>query len=351
MIERLSMKGKYDPRENAIHVGRYNVALQFCKGKRVLDIACGEGYGSYIIAKAGAEEVVGVDIDEETIKTCKETFKSDNLNYVRRDATDLEGIPNNSFDMIVSFETIEHVQDDKKFLKEVKRVAKKDAIIIISCPNDYYYYPNEDEKNEFHHRKYTFEDFKETAEKILGDKVKYLIGSEVAGYVNVLADSKVKKSTKNSDIVNNSIDIEAKVLKIATPNKEVCNYYLGIWNAEGIKETALVYPYMYTDWKEALDILNSDIDNLKKTVEKDKERLSEIEDLENQVYHEKLINKVLSSENEELKKIIYGLQEQVQTRGQRFKKSIIYRGLRKIKRILVRILRKIKRILLGDRNE
>lgn len=180
-MERLEVKGSYSAHECAIHLARYNFAKQFCKDKRVLDISCGEGYGSYILSLAGSKEVVGLDISEETILTAKKNYKSDNLNYLVSDAGALKDLKDNYFDLIVSFETIEHLNEVDNYLKEIQRVAKNDAIIIISCPNDYYYYPTEEEFNEFHKRKYTFNDFKILTESILGKKVEYFLGMETMG--------------------------------------------------------------------------------------------------------------------------------------------------------------------------
>lgn len=116
------------------HISRYFFAAQAVKGKIVLDIACGEGYGVEYIANQGAKEVIGIDVNEQTIAHAKKKYKKDNLTFFVGDA---EKIPlkDGSVDMIVSFETIEHVRKYKEFIKETKRVLKKEGVVIFSTPN------------------------------------------------------------------------------------------------------------------------------------------------------------------------------------------------------------------------
>src|SRR3982750_1352378 len=87
------------------HLHRYAIAQDVCAQKIVLDIACGEGYGSNLIA-AKAAKVIGVDIDTGVIESAKSKYKRNNLQYYQGNA---DNIPceNNFFDVVVSFETIE----------------------------------------------------------------------------------------------------------------------------------------------------------------------------------------------------------------------------------------------------
>lgn len=266
-MERLEVKNSYSAHECAIHLARYNFAKQFCKNKRVLDISCGEGYGSYILSLSGSKEVVGIDISEETISIAKKNYKSDNLKYIVSDASVLKDFDDNYFDLIVSFETIEHLKDVNEYLKEIKRVAKKDAIIVISCPNDYYYYPTEEEYNEFHKKKYTFNDFKSVTESILGKYVQYFMGMETMGYININPKEMKDVNTNLAMLRTNDL---LETIKLSSEHKldfNICNYYIGIWNASVIKENATVFPYMYTDWKESSNILKKDVNELSNLVE------------------------------------------------------------------------------------
>lgn len=118
------------------HIERYEFSKSFCKNKKVLDAACGTGYGSVIISKV-SKEVTGIDISEKTILENKTKFNQiKNLSFVKMSVTTLD-FPDNYFDVITSFETIEHIKekDINLMLKEFSRVLKKDGLLIISTPD------------------------------------------------------------------------------------------------------------------------------------------------------------------------------------------------------------------------
>ena len=114
------------------HIERYKFAAEFVQG-RVLDIACGSGYGSKMLADR-AEEVWGGDISEEAIKIAKEKYSGENVHFRLMDASELP-FDNNYFDLVVSFETIEHLKDSEKFVAEIKRVLKPGGRLILSTPD------------------------------------------------------------------------------------------------------------------------------------------------------------------------------------------------------------------------
>jgi ubiquinone/menaquinone biosynthesis C-methylase UbiE len=130
---------RYDPKDDngsAIgeeHIARYEFAARFVGGKKVLDIACGAGYGSAMISEA-AKEVIGVDLDKKSIEQARANYKKANLSFISAPAEKIP-FPDQYFDMVVSFETIEHLDNDRIFLSEIKRVLKKGGELIISTPN------------------------------------------------------------------------------------------------------------------------------------------------------------------------------------------------------------------------
>lgn len=117
------------------HRHRYEAAANFVINKRVLDAACGSGYGSEILA-ANAKSVVGIDYSSEVISYCNSSKKSSNIEYLQMSVIAMD-FPDNSFDIVVSFETYEHLtaNDQERFLQEIKRVLTPDGILIISSPN------------------------------------------------------------------------------------------------------------------------------------------------------------------------------------------------------------------------
>ncbi|PJE65270.1 class I SAM-dependent methyltransferase, partial [Candidatus Saccharibacteria bacterium CG10_big_fil_rev_8_21_14_0_10_47_8] len=118
----------------AEHMVRYQAAGSLVKDKVVLDIACGSGYGSSILARQAAR-VMGVDLSEPAIEYAQQNYGAANIGFRVGDATDIP-IGDESVDVVVSFETIEHIPDYKKFLKEVRRVLKAEGLFIVSTPND-----------------------------------------------------------------------------------------------------------------------------------------------------------------------------------------------------------------------
>jgi len=133
------------------HWHRYAFARQFAAGKRVLDAACGEGYGSALLATM-AQSVVGVDIDPSTVAHASACYgEGDRIRFVAGSCSALP-LPDASVDTVVSFETIEHLDaaEQPKMLAEFARVLKSDGLLVISSPNKRLYSDERDYVNEFH---------------------------------------------------------------------------------------------------------------------------------------------------------------------------------------------------------
>ena len=140
------------------HIHRYAFAQEFTDNKIVLDIASGEGYGSFVLAKT-ANFVYGVDISEEAITYAKIKYRKDNLLF-RVGNTSKIPLDSNSVDIVVSFETIEHHDQHDEMMKEIKRVLKKDGKLIISSPNKKYYSDENNTTNHFHIKELYEDEFK-----------------------------------------------------------------------------------------------------------------------------------------------------------------------------------------------
>jgi 2-polyprenyl-3-methyl-5-hydroxy-6-metoxy-1,4-benzoquinol methylase len=116
------------------HVGRYLFAATFAEGMRVLDAACGTGYGSYCLALGRARRVDGLEISREAVAYAGSRYRRDNLHFSSGDAARMP-YRSGSFDLIISFETIEHLQDPEGYLAECKRVLKPGSTYIVSTPD------------------------------------------------------------------------------------------------------------------------------------------------------------------------------------------------------------------------
>ncbi len=131
------------------HWHRYLFARQYVAGKRVLDVASGEGYGSALMAGVAAS-VTGVDISAEAVEHAAARYGSaPNLRYVCASCASIP-LPDASFDVIVSFETIEHMTEHDAFMAEVARLLAPGGLFIISSPNRVEYSDRTGYRNEFH---------------------------------------------------------------------------------------------------------------------------------------------------------------------------------------------------------
>ena len=130
------------------HLHRYLLARELSKGKRVLDIACGEGYGSDLLAEV-AESVVGVDIAGEVVRHARVRYRRPNLAFA---AGDCAAIPlvDRSIDVVVSFETLEHHDRHAEMMQEVKRVLRPGGLLIISSPDRHEYSEVPEYQNPYH---------------------------------------------------------------------------------------------------------------------------------------------------------------------------------------------------------
>ena len=173
------------------HINRYEEAAKLLPHEplTVLDIACGSGFGSNYLAQLGYV-VVGADLSEDTITDCNNKFKHSNLSFKVLDGTNIQ-YADESFDVVISFETIEHTTEYQKMLNEFKRVVKKNGLIIISTPNFLINSPKGVIINPYHTQEWIYEDLLKILKntfsvvKLLGQKyvrynnrpqIKYKVG-------------------------------------------------------------------------------------------------------------------------------------------------------------------------------
>ncbi len=149
-----------DPVMQMEHLQRYLSLLNAVKGLDVLDIACGEGYGSNLIS-GSAGSVTGVDISQEAVDHANARYHRDNLRYVQGSAADLSAFEDASFDAVISFETIEHIDEPSQqaFLREIKRVVRPNGFLIMSTPDKKIYSDLHDYHNEYHVREFYKDEF------------------------------------------------------------------------------------------------------------------------------------------------------------------------------------------------
>jgi SAM-dependent methyltransferase len=114
------------------HFKVYKFARQFAARRNVLDVGCGTGYGTAHLAEVAAT-AIGIDIDPSTINYCRKRYPL--VHFEVMDAHDLGGFPDSSFDLIVSTENFEHLTDQAKNLRELRRVLVVGGICFLASPN------------------------------------------------------------------------------------------------------------------------------------------------------------------------------------------------------------------------
>ncbi|HWB83376.1 MAG TPA: methyltransferase domain-containing protein [Bryobacteraceae bacterium] len=141
------------------HMARYTFAARLARGKRVLDAGCGAGYGSAELARVAAS-VVGVDVAAEAVDFARENYPLPNLRFEQASCAALPH-PAASFDLVVAFEVIEHLENWREFLAESRRVMAPNGQFIVSTPNRLYYTESRGTEgaNPFHVHEFDFEEF------------------------------------------------------------------------------------------------------------------------------------------------------------------------------------------------
>ena len=141
------------------HMARYHFAVRLARGKRVLDAGCGAGYGSAELADV-AERVTGIDIAPEAVEYARAHYALHNLSFEQASCTQLP-FADGAFDLVVAFEVIEHLENWRDFLQEVRRVLAPAGQLIVSTPNRLYYTESRGTQgaNPFHVHEFDFEEF------------------------------------------------------------------------------------------------------------------------------------------------------------------------------------------------
>jgi 2-polyprenyl-3-methyl-5-hydroxy-6-metoxy-1,4-benzoquinol methylase len=147
------------------HLHRYDEVVKSLSGNEIiLDIACGSGFGTHLLSTKTTGTVYGGDLSSEAIDLCDNSWNKDNLSYEIMDGTKLK-FEDNTFDVVVSFETIEHTKRYHEMIKELKRVVKPNGIIYLSTPNIKINSPTGIVTNPYHTQEWDYEEFNKIVNK------------------------------------------------------------------------------------------------------------------------------------------------------------------------------------------
>ena len=140
------------------HVARYRFASRFCEGVRVLDAGCGSGYGAAELSNASS--LVGTDVSAEAIGYAMRNFGGPRVAFAQARCENLP-FAEKSFDVVIAFEVIEHLERWRDLLTEAARVLKDTGVLLISTPNKSYYAEMREEAgpNPFHCHEFEFHEF------------------------------------------------------------------------------------------------------------------------------------------------------------------------------------------------
>jgi SAM-dependent methyltransferase len=152
--------GQVDPDLWNEHWSRYLFAGRLSRGKRVLDMGSGAGYGAAYLAETAAR-VVGLDISAEAVAQASERYTRPNLSFITA-SCDATGFPDAAFDLIVAYEVIEHLANWNGMLQEAKRLLASGGQFVVSTPNKAYYAESRrlHGPNPFHEHEFEFEEFR-----------------------------------------------------------------------------------------------------------------------------------------------------------------------------------------------
>lgn len=219
------------------HLHRYAFAKEFVKGKKALDLACGEGYGSFMLSQE-ADSLAGVDIDEASMRHASSKYIKENLRFIKGSITDIPIKGKKIFDVIVCFEAIEHIERHNELMKEVKRLLRADGIFIVSTPNKYLYTEQENYHNPFHLKELYFDEFKD----LLSGNFQhvYLYGQEIYPSSNIFPLHKKKGPSK--DFV---IEKGEKEFRFLPSERKSARYYIAVASDSSLdKHLALGNSYL-----------------------------------------------------------------------------------------------------------
>lgn len=194
------------------HIYRYIFAASLAENKVVLDVACGTGYGAGFMAEK-ASKVVGADISLEAVDYAAERFCKDNkAGFVCADAIRLPFV-DNAFDIVVSFETIEHIRQCRKFLAECRRVLKANGLLVCSTPNRRIFSPKLAKPiNTFHVKEFWPEEFYRLLSR-------YFVNITLYGQCDVkLSDNSVDRTNYSVHEFNDN-DVVSSAYMIAVARK------------------------------------------------------------------------------------------------------------------------------------
>jgi ubiquinone/menaquinone biosynthesis C-methylase UbiE len=200
----------------AEHIARYAFAARFAHGRRVLDSGCGTGYGTNELAgelAASAKWVVGADIAPEATEYARTHATQANTRFIQASATALP-FPKGSFDLVTTFEVIEHLVSWRDLLSEARRILAPGGVFLVSTPNRLYYADSRrlDGPNPYHVHEFEFEEFQAALK-------------EFFPHVAILFQNRVEAFAFHSQTQSSTVEVR---LDTATDEPTNAHFFIGV---------------------------------------------------------------------------------------------------------------------------
>jgi SAM-dependent methyltransferase len=194
------------------HLARYTFAARLARGKRVLDAGCGAGYGSAELAQA-AESVIGLDCAAEAVEFARANYTLPNLRFEQGSCTNLSH-DDGQFDLVVAFEVIEHLENWREFLVEVRRVLAANGQFIVSTPNRLYYTESRgvEGSNPFHVHEFDFAEFRAELKSVFP-------------HVSMFLENHVESVTFQPEEAGNTVEVR---VDSGEPNPDDSHFFVAV---------------------------------------------------------------------------------------------------------------------------
>ncbi len=237
-----NFSSKQDYVLHLIHCKAYHTAAKLANNGTVLDLGCNLGYGTSIISKA-SNLIIGVDVSNRAIESARSKYKESNIDFKLVDGKILP-FEDKMFDLVVSFQVLEHLVEYNNYFSEVKRVLKDDGIFLLSTPNaTLRLKPGMKPFNPFHHKEFTYDELN----ILLSNWFQYsnIYGLFAEKEIYEIEYNRVKLGLENSLKRNNGIYLMRNIIRDVIPDtliyklKEILHNYYKKSN-KGIKDVELI---------------------------------------------------------------------------------------------------------------